>query len=52
MSEQLLAVAQGVDVLVLTAAEHSGAVEHGEDHGGDAAGNDGGEEIVVDEMSG
>ena len=48
----LLTVAERIDVLVLTAAEDCSAVEHGEDHGDEGAGNDGGEKIVVDEMSG
>ena len=46
-----LGVAEWINVLVLTAAEDCGAVEHGEDHRGQTAGNDGGQQVEVDEMS-
>ena len=48
----LVTVPERVDVLVLTAAERSAAVDHGEDHGGQAGGSNARQQVVVDEDPG
>ena len=48
----LVTVPERVDVLVLTAAERSAAVDHGEDHGGQAGGSNARQQVVVDEDAG